>query len=111
MINQLFRALMKVIFFVLRWVMNLLLSPLTIILRAFPTFTNFLQTALNFIDNTLIRGVAFAREVFFNITGFPQTLLTISLDFFMIILGVIGTFKVIKFVKNAWALFKGGKQG
>lgn len=109
MINDLFRAIMKIIFFVLRFIMNLFLAPLTIILNRFPTFTNFLEDAINFLDNTLIKGVAFAREVFFNLTGFPQTLFTISLDFFMTFISLIGILRMVKFIKNAWSLFRGGK--
>lgn len=108
MINELVRIVFKVIFFILRWGFNILLLPLKPILLLFPKFTEFLEVALNFLDNYVIKAIAFGRAVFVNLTGFPQELITISASFALGILAVISTLKIITFVINMWRTFKGG---
>lgn len=108
MINELLRVLFKVIFTVLRWAFNIILLPLKPILLLFPTFDDYLELAIDFFDDYIIKAVSFSREVFLNMTGFPQEMITITVNFSLGIIAVIGTFKVIAFVKNVWRTFKGG---
>lgn len=109
MINEIIRALFKVIFFVLRWFFNILLLPLKPIISLFPDFSDFLEIAINFFDNYVFKAVGFGRQVVINLTGFPQAIITISVTFAFALIGVITTLKMITFVKNIWSTFKGGK--
>lgn len=109
MINSIFRALIKVVFFILRWLFNLLLLPLKPLMLIFPTFDDFLEDAIYFFDTYIIKAVGFAKEVFLNMTGFPQTIITISVDFALLLLGYIVTLRMITFVTNMWRKFKGGE--
>lgn len=108
MINAFINTLFKIIFFVLRWAFNIVLLPLKPILSLFPLFEDFLEVAIDFYDNYCIKAISFAREVFLNLTGFPQEMITISVSFALLIVGFIGTLKLIAFIKNTWRTFKGG---
>lgn len=108
MLNAFCSVLFKVVFFLLRWFFNIFLLPILPIINLFPQFSDFLQTALNFIDQYLFRSIAFGREVFFNMTGFPRGLINMSVNFSLVLISIIGTLRLIAFVKNIWRTFKGG---
>lgn len=108
MINEIVRALFKVVIFVLKWFFNILLLPLKPLLNLFPQFEEYLTIAMNFINDYLFRPLQFGREVFINLTGFPQELITISVTLAIALLGFITTLKAIAFFKNLWRTFKGG---
>lgn len=110
MINSLLRSILKVVFFLIRWIFNILLLPLKPIMAIFPTFDNFLETAVNFIDNYVLRAIAFAKQVFLNITGFPQELITISVNFALAMLTYIMILRMIVFVSSIYKKFKGGTE-
>lgn len=73
-----------------------------------PGFTDFTEIAIGFIDNYVVKAIGFCREVFINLTGFPQEMIQISVDLSLGLLGMIVVFKAIAFVKNLWGTFKGG---
>lgn len=108
MINELFRGLFKVVFFLLRWIFNILLLPILPLMKLLPGFTEFLEIAINFFDNYLLKAISFSREVFLNVTGFPQEIITISVDFALTLIGFIGILRLITFITNLWRTFKGG---
>lgn len=109
MLNEILRVVFKVVFFVLRWLSNILLLPLKPIFLFFPRFENFLTSAINFFDTYIANAIAFAREVVLNMTGFPQEIITASVDFALLVLTSILILKMIAFVFNIWRTFKGGK--
>lgn len=109
MINTILTGLFKLIFAVLRFITNIILLPLTgIINLLLPNFSNYTDMAYNFINRYLLNAIACGREIFLNLTGFPQELITISVNVTLVFLSMIGTLKIIAFVKNTWRLFKGG---
>lgn len=109
MLNALLTGLFKVIISVLKFISDILLSPLTLIINAIlPDFGNFTAQANNFINDYILKAIACGREILLNLTGFPQELLTISVNLTLGIMTYIGTLKVIAFVKNIWRTFKGG---
>lgn len=108
MINELMRTILKFVFYILRWIFNIVLLPLKPVLALFPTFDDYLSDAISFFDNYIVKAISFAREVFLNMTGFPQAMITATVSFSLAIFGLIGTLKVIAFIKNLWSTFKGG---
>lgn len=71
-------------------------------------FGNYTALANNFINDYILRAIACGREILLNLTGFPQELITISVNITLGIMSYIATLKVISFVKNIWRTFKGG---
>ena len=109
MINALLTGLFQLVFDVLQFLANLLLLPITTFINAiFPDFTGYLNMAENFITDYILNAIATGREIFLNITGFPQELITISVNITLIAITYIGTIRVVTFVKNTWRTFKGG---
>lgn len=108
MINTILRTAFKLIFFIIRWIFNLLLLPLKPIISIFPTYSEFLEDAINFFDDYIITAISFAREVFLNLTGFPQEIITISVNASLAFLTYIVTLRLITFIKNVYRMFKGG---
>lgn len=108
MLNGLLRLLFKVVFGVLRFFTNLVTLPFTLIFNAiFPDMSNFLSNANTFFRDYLIKGVAVGRELFLNITGFPQELITISVNVAIGFFGVISVLRITAFVFNVWGSFRG----
>lgn len=113
MINALFDSIIDLIFFMFRWISNILLLPLTGILNIikllFPSFQEFENTAYYFVDEYLFKAIAFGKEVFFNLTGFPILLIQISVTIATELLIIIATLKIITFVLNIYRILTGGK--
>lgn len=109
MINTLLTGLFKLVIFLLKFISDIILAPLTLVVNLIlPDFTDFLEQANWFLNNYILRAIACGREIFLNVTGFPQELITISVNVALSILTYIGTLRVIAFVKNMWRIFKGG---
>lgn len=109
MINEIVRTLFKVVIFILKWFFNIILLPLKPIINLFPHFENFLTVAMNFINDYVFFPLKFGREVFLNLTGFPQELITFSVTLAMGLFGFISVLKAITFFKNMWRTFRGGE--
>ena len=108
MFNTFLRVIFKIVFGVLRFFTNLITIPFTLIFNAiFPDMSNFLASANTFFNDYLIKGVAVGRELFLNITGFPQELITISVDVALAFLGVIASLRIVAFIFNVWGSFRG----
>jgi len=109
MINSLLTTIFKLIFGIIRLFTNIITLPFTLIFNAiFPDMSNFLSTANNFFNDYLLKGVAVGREILLNLTGFPQELITISVNVALGIFSIMGTLKLVSFIFNVWRTFKGG---
>lgn len=109
MFNTLIRVVLTFFIRLLRYIADIILLPLTGIFNLLiPDFTNFTNLAINFFDDYIIKAIACGREIFLNMTGFPQELITITVGCTVVLLTYIGSIRVIVFVKNMWRTFRGG---
>ena len=82
--------------------------PIFLTLEAFvPDFTDYLIIIDDFINNYIIKGVAFFREVMFNVTGFPRALFNVLIGYLVFKLGLMIVKQVIKMVVNAYFFVRG----
>lgn len=110
MLNTILQTIINVIFFLLRWVFNLILLPLKPIMNIFPFFgQEFIDTTMQFMEDYIFKPITFAKQVFINLTGFPQILLTISANFALTLVSFYATLRILKFVKNIYSLIRSGK--
>lgn len=109
LINSLLTGLFTLIIKLLRFISDIILLPITAILKVIiPDLSSFTAMANSFINDYLLKAIAVGREIFLNMTGFPQELITISVNVTLSVLAYVGTIKTIAFVKNMWRTFKGG---
>lgn len=95
---------------VLSFINGLIFAPVhAIIMQFVPNIDSYFSDVYLFINNYMLKGVAFAREVFFNLTGFPRGLF----DFLMAFLLFKFTFMILKWglqrLANAYYLVRGSK--
>lgn len=77
MINALLQTITKFLLSIVLFVSNLFITPLYWILgQILPDFSTFIETAGDFFDTYIVTGLAFAKELFFNLTGFPRALVS-----------------------------------
>lgn len=110
MINALLNTLLKVIFFILQLIMNVVLLPLTLLIQTlFPNVSNYFSYFETLFNDYLINGIRFMREVFYNITGVDRNLMGIL---FMIPLTYL-TFSImnasVRFMVSVYRIYKTGK--
>ena len=77
MLESILETLIKLILYIASFVMNLIITPILFLAGQsgiFPDLTNYLSDFSYFIDHYLVRGLAFSREVFLNVTGYPREL-------------------------------------
>lgn len=115
MINSIVSTIFTLIFKVLAFIGNLILLPITLIINGtdgtnglFPNVSSYLETFQDFFNDYVFTGLAFIREVFFNLTHFPRALFSIGVGFILTLFSVRIGLYVIRFVINIWKFFRKG---
>lgn len=109
LVNSLLTGLFSLVIKLLRFASNIILLPFTGLLNLIlPNLSEYTSIANLFINRYLLNAIACGREIILNITGFPQELITISVNVTLGVISYIGILKTIAFVKNMWRLIKGG---
>lgn len=99
MLNNILKTIIQVIFKFSAFILNLFTLPLYKLLEVFfPHPTAYINVALDFFNYHVLRGVAFAREVFFNVTGFPRPLFSIFITIYLARIGLHVFLLMIRFV-------------
>lgn len=109
MLNAILNEILKLFFIMIGFIANLIISPIMLLLSAlFPTFDqSFITSFYSFVDNYIFDGISFAREVFFNVTGYPRLLFNALVTLFIARVTFYFYSIPIKFVLNIWRLLKG----
>lgn len=108
MINAILNLILKLIL----WVAGLIYSVITVPILAlvntiFPDFSVFLSDFQLYVTDYLFKGLAFAREVFLSITGFPRPLLTLLVTIFLGKFAFHFAVLPIKFIINIYRSIRG----
>lgn len=98
------------------WISGLLISvvtlPIYLILRPFlPELPTQLEIFSTYLSQHVFRGLAFAREVFFNTTGYPRTLFYALITFYLFKLGVRLSLLVFQFIIKLYYIIRGSSPG
>lgn len=76
-LNSVFTFILDVLINLANFVVNLFLIPILAVINViFPSMTQSDFIFTNFLNQFIIPGVTFARELFLNITGYPRELLS-----------------------------------
>lgn len=110
LISTFVSAIFYVVYFLARLIVKIACWPVYLVLQtAFPDATDYLNNVSTFLSNYLFKGIAFAREVFFNITGFPRPLFYILIAIIGFRLGFMVTKIAIRFIINGWGWIRAGR--
>lgn len=74
----------------------------------FPDFNDFFVTLNLWINEYMFKGLSFAREVFFNITGYPRSLFNLLLLLLTLRLTFMLSFFGVRFFFNMYRLIRSG---
>lgn len=109
MINSLFENFLKIIVRLLTLISGVIFSPIYLWVKLlFPDFDNYLDLINNFLNEYIYNILPFIKQVILNITGIPNGLFVILVNLFLGRFILMGTKKVILFIKNVWAVFRKG---
>lgn len=108
MFNQIANFFIKIIIWLSSLIVSIITLPIYNLLRPFlPNLPTQLAVFSDFLTNHVFRGLAFAREVFFNTTGYPRELFYALLTFFLFKLGIRVTLLVFNFVIKLYYIIRG----
>lgn len=111
MITNILNGIVSFILNVLGFIAGLILKPITaLIIGVFPDMGEHIATITTFLNDYAFKGLAFAREIFFNLTGASREIFALFISLFFIRITIKYSLQAYKFIKNMWALFH-GKQG
>lgn len=110
MVQQFLQVIIEFILFLSSLIVRIVTLPIYgLISVLIPDFSNF-ETMFNQYTYKILNGLAFAREVFLNVTGFPRPLLQLLITLFI---GKL-TFHIasipIRFIINTYKTLKGGRR-
>ena len=110
MIATILNTLFKLVFYLIRLLLNIVLLPITLLINGlFPNINNYFHYFETLFNDYLIKGIRFMREVFFNLTGINRELMAII---FLIPLTYL-TFNImntsVRFIVSVYRIWKTGK--
>ena len=108
MINNLLTSLLKFIFYVFNLIVTSITLPIFYLVSSlFPDLSSYINSFNYFCTNYLFKGLAFAREVFLNVTGFPRPLFHLLVNLFLLRVSFHLLRIPIQFIINTYRNFKG----
>lgn len=107
-VTNLLNGVVSLIFKVLIFISNLLLTPIiTIVNNIFPSVDFSYITSL--LNDYLVNYIGFFKTVFLNLSGVNVALFNTFILFFFTRLGLRVSVRAIKLIKNIWSLFRRGQ--
>lgn len=101
------QALVNLIFYIIGLISSIILSPIMAFLSAlFPDISTYSGYISDWINNYVLRYVAFGKSLFMNATGFPQFLFDAVIAYLLIKISLHVFMKTWKFTVKMWRLFK-----
>lgn len=108
MLNSIFSAILKVILYIAGFISSVIVSPIFALVELiFPDFTPFMADFNTYVSDYVLRGIAFAREVFLNVTGFPRPLFHLIVTLYLAKLTFHLASIPIKFIINIYRALRG----
>lgn len=108
MINSLIEGILQLFITISTWIVGIILLPIySLVSIFFPNFNEYLYYFNLFLNDYAFKGIAFAREVFFNVTGYPRPLLNLIVTFFVARVVFRLTLQVFRFLINMYRILRG----
>ena len=108
MLNAVANFLIKIIIWISGLLISVIVFPIYLILRPFlPELPTQLATFSTYLSDHVFRGLAFAREVFFNVTGYPRALFYALITFYLFKLGARLSLLVFQFIIKLYYIIRG----
>lgn len=108
MINAILEGILWVFTQLCQFLSNIILFPVyTALSLIFPDLSGYINDVGLFINQYLLHGLGFAKEVFLNVTGFPRAFFNIIVIFFAGKVSYMATKRSIKFIVNIYKTIKG----
>lgn len=99
--HNLLKFILDILFYIASIVLNIIAIPfMTALSPLIPNLSTYLGTFNTFCDTYLFRGLAFCREVFLNVTGYPRALFYVLITFFLAKLSLHLFIVAFKFLRN-----------
>lgn len=109
MINSLIQGFLNALFNIMVWFVDLLTTPfIKVLTNLFPDVAIYLNDFNSFLNDYVFRGLAFSREIFLNMTGFPRPLFTLLIGFIFGMFFLWIDLSGFLFIRN---IFRGWKRG
>lgn len=110
LLSSVFKFVLSIFVTFSNFIIDNIADPLfNYILEQIPSFNNYLVIVSSFITDYFLRGAAFARAVFCNVTGFPVELFTIFMSSLLILFSVFISTLGIRLALNAIGIVRAGK--
>lgn len=108
MINNILNGIIQLILNVLGFLAGLILKPITAVVMAiFPNLDKYVDIVIEFLNNYAFKGLAFARECFFNVTGASREIFAVFIGLFFLRITIKYSLQAFYFIKNIWSLYHG----
>lgn len=112
MINNILNAIIQFILNVLGFLAGLIIKPITaLIITIFPDMGTYADNVIDFLNDYAFKGLSFARECFFNLTGADRNIFALFINLFFLRITIKYSLQAFYFIKNMWALYKGNQGG
>lgn len=110
--NNLTYWIFRLVLWIMRFISNLIIAPFYFTLQnsgLFPNLSDYTSYITTFLNDYVLQGLAFVKEVFLNITGYPRPLFHILVNTILIGYIALGLSKVFIFFLNLWKGFRNGE--
>lgn len=110
MLNAIANVLLQIVLWISSAVVSIISYPIYTALYPFiPDLNSHLANFNTYINDYVVRGLAFSREVFFNVTGYPRPLFYALVTFFLFKLAFRMTVLIFVFIMNIYLVIRGSK--
>lgn len=110
MLNKIIMVILKVFGWIVSFIVHLIFLPLFNLLYAiFPNLSSYFQNTSNWIENNLFDGIAFLREVFFNVTHFNRDIISAIITYLLLYYAFAIGQRAFIFIMNIWRAIRKGE--
>lgn len=108
MLNNILSAILKFFFWVIGLLAEIITAPVFNLVKAlFPPLSDYHTAFATYTINYVLKGLAFAREIFLNVTGFPRPLFHLLINLYLARLTFHLLSIPVKFIINTIRMVRG----
>lgn len=109
-VGNLLNGIIQFVIQLLGWIAGLIVKPvINIVMSVFPDLGDQVDTINTFLNDYMFKGMAFVREVFFNISGANRQIFYWFITLFFARIAIKYGLQAFYFIRNMWRLFKTGE--
>lgn len=108
MLNSILSAILKFLFWFIGFIAEIITSPIFNLVKSlFPPLAEYHTAFATYTINYVLKGLAFAREIFLNVTGFPRPFFHLLINLFLARLTFHLLSIPVKFIINTIQMVRG----